>query len=536
MKIPTKIRSVSLALLVFGAGLLVIAKLVFAAGTATLYLSPASGTFAQGDTISIDIYEDSGTDTVNAVQANLSYPDNLLNFTGITSSSAFNVEAQSTGGNGSVQIARGATTPVSGNQLVATVRFTAAAGGQANISFTSGSAVIRSTDNGAQTLTTTGASYTINSQSTIYLSPASRTYNQGDAVAVSIYVNSGSVDVNAVQANLNYTNNLTFNNIDASSSAFAVQAQNDGGGGSVQIARGTTTPVNGLQLVAIVNFTASGGGNAVITFADGTALVRSSDNGSESLSMTGSSYSISTPSNPSPPPPPPPPSSVNKNPKPAPKLVTNKPNPAQANPNNPPSANKPVEPPLTTNLDKEAPVITDIKAVNLSTKSATITWRTSEPATSEVNYGLSTKYVLSAVDTKYTKTHSITLNPKDLVPRTVYHFRVKSVDAAGNVAVSKDVTFKTEVPKKPVSNSFWKAFAVSLVIGGAALVGVGYFRRLRGQGPFGGAGGSSGDSLVGPSGSDPSSETIVTGSSSAADKTTMKTSDEVITIQPNKQS
>lgn len=527
----TKISSLGLALLIFVGGLLLLAKLVFAAGTATLYLSPATGTFAQGDTISVDIYEDSGTDNVNAVQANLSYPDNLLDFVGITSSPAFNVEAQSTGGGGSVQVARGATTPVSGNQLVATVRFTAAAGGSANINFTSGSAVIRSTDNGAQTLTTTGASYTINNQSTIYISPASRTYNQGDVVAVSIYVNSGSVDVNAVQANLNYTNNLTFNNIDASSSAFPVQAQNDGGGGSVQIARGTTTPVNGVRLVAIVNFTATSGGNAVITFAGGTALVRSSDNGSESLSMTGSSYSISTPSNPSPPPPPPP-STVKNNPKPAPKLVANKPNPTQTNPNNPPAANKPVEPPVTTNLDKEAPVITDVKAINLSTKSATITWRTSEPATSEVNYGLSTKYVLSAVDTKYTKTHSMTLNPKDLVPRTVYHFRVKSVDAAGNVAISKDITFKTEIPKKSSSGSFWKAFAVSLVIGGAALAGANYFRRLRAQGPPGGAGGSSAGTLVGPSAS--TSETIVTGSSSATDKTSMKTSDEVITIQPNK--
>jgi hypothetical protein len=377
-------------------------------------------------------------------------------------------------------------------------------------------------------LTTSGATYGYSQGSSIYLSPASQSFTQGSNIAVYIYEDSGSEGVNAVQANLNYTNNLTFKSINAQSSAFNVQAENSGGGGSVKIARGTATPVTGTKLVAIVNFTASSGGNAVITFASGTAVVRASDNTALALdNMTGASYSISTSSNPNPPPPPPPPT-TKPNPKPAPKLSTNNPKTNQANPNNPPPANDPVEPPVTTSLDMDKPIISDIKVTNLSTKSATITWRTSEPTTSEVSYGLSTKYVLSSVDTKYSKEHSVTINPEDLVARTIYHFRIKSIDVAGNVAVSKDLTFKTETPKKFASGNFWAAFAVCLLIGGAALAGASYIRRMHNRVPPTDSGGS----MIGPSGT--SSETIVTGSASGVDNTPMKSSDEVTTIRPTK--
>ena len=111
---------------------------VFAA-TANLYLSPASGSVSKGSILTVNIRENSGGEPVNSVQANLTYPANLLDFVSISSSSAWGVVAQSSGGGGSVQIARGALPAVSGDQLVASVRFKAKTDtGTASITFAGG--------------------------------------------------------------------------------------------------------------------------------------------------------------------------------------------------------------------------------------------------------------------------------------------------------------------------------------------------------------------------------------------------------------
>jgi len=118
------------------------------ADTATLYLSPASGSVSKGSILTVSIRENSGNEPVNSVQANLSYPANLLDFVSINSSSAWGVVAQNSGGSGSVQIARGALPAVSGDQLVASVRFRAKTdSGTASINFASGSAVVSASSN-----------------------------------------------------------------------------------------------------------------------------------------------------------------------------------------------------------------------------------------------------------------------------------------------------------------------------------------------------------------------------------------------------
>lgn len=134
---------------------------VAAAGTANLYLTPASATVIVGNNVTVGIYEDSGTDSVNAVQANLTYSTSQLTFVSYASSPAFNIEAQSPSGDtGTLNFARATLTPKTGAQLVANVTFKAASSsGTAQVSFSSGSSVIRSTDNGSETLTTTGGSY-----------------------------------------------------------------------------------------------------------------------------------------------------------------------------------------------------------------------------------------------------------------------------------------------------------------------------------------------------------------------------------------
>ncbi len=132
------------------------------AASANLYLSPASGSVSKGSILTVNIRENSGSEPVNSVQANLSYPADSLDFVSIGSSSAWGVVAQNSGGGGSVNIARGALPPVSGDQLVASVRFKAKKDtGSASISFASGSEVDSSNSNSNILSGTSGGTYTM---------------------------------------------------------------------------------------------------------------------------------------------------------------------------------------------------------------------------------------------------------------------------------------------------------------------------------------------------------------------------------------
>ncbi len=132
--------------------------------SATMSLTPASGSYANGATITVTIYEDSGANAVNGVQANLTYPASKLQYVSSSNSTstAFPTSLQNTGGGGTVQIAAGNLSASStGSQLVATVTFTAIATGSASIAFDNGSAVAL-TSNGTDILTgTTGSAFTI---------------------------------------------------------------------------------------------------------------------------------------------------------------------------------------------------------------------------------------------------------------------------------------------------------------------------------------------------------------------------------------
>jgi hypothetical protein len=111
----------------------------------SIYLNPASQSYGINTTFVVDVRENSGTTPVNAVQANFTYNATLVDFVSIDATgSAFDIAAPSSGGNGSVSIARGkTTTSVTGDQLVAKVTFkTKAAGGSVAMAFTTGTALV----------------------------------------------------------------------------------------------------------------------------------------------------------------------------------------------------------------------------------------------------------------------------------------------------------------------------------------------------------------------------------------------------------
>ena len=131
--------------------------------TPNLSLSPSSQKLANGASLSVQIWADAGSQSVNAVQANLTYPADKLKFVNVdTTTSNFGVAAQATGGSGTITIARGNTTALSGKQLVAKVNFTAAVGkGSAAVGFASNSALISSTTNKNVLAATYGGSYSL---------------------------------------------------------------------------------------------------------------------------------------------------------------------------------------------------------------------------------------------------------------------------------------------------------------------------------------------------------------------------------------
>jgi len=115
-------------------------------------LTPASQTFGPSSSFSVQVRENSGTSTVNAIQANLSYNTTLLTLTSISlSGTAFGVTAQNTGANGVINLGLGVSAgspAISGDQLVATLNFTTTAtGGTASVPFTTGTALVSSTTN-----------------------------------------------------------------------------------------------------------------------------------------------------------------------------------------------------------------------------------------------------------------------------------------------------------------------------------------------------------------------------------------------------
>src|SRR5207237_361800 len=76
---------------------------------------------------------------------------------------------------------------------------------------------------------------------------------------------------------------------------------------------------------------------------------------------------------------------------------------------------------------------------------ARVSWTTSEPADAQVEYGTSAAYGSSStLDPALALSHAVGL--AGLAPGTTYHYRVRSRDAAGNLAVSGDFTFTTPIP------------------------------------------------------------------------------------------
>ena len=119
--------------------------------------------------------------------------------------------------------------------------------------------------------------------------------------------------------------------------------------------------------------------------------------------------------------------------------------------------------------DVTAPIIAEVAVSDITDSAATITWTTDEPATSQVEYGLTIGYgTITTLDESLVTTHSVGLSGLDA--DTIYHFRVKSKDVLDNERVSEDYTFTTTKPTQEVSglisaDTTWTSDFIYIVTG-----------------------------------------------------------------------
>jgi hypothetical protein len=103
--------------------------------------------------------------------------------------------------------------------------------------------------------------------------------------------------------------------------------------------------------------------------------------------------------------------------------------------------------------DTTPPSISAVSANQITQSGATIIWTTNEPADTQVEYGTTTAYgQTTALNPALAASHSKAL--VDLSPGTLYHYRVRSRDAAANLTVSADFTFTTLAVLPPGSTIY----------------------------------------------------------------------------------
>ncbi len=144
MKRSSNYAKLGLIVLVVAVAGLSLSHITFAA-TGSLTFSPGSGSHNVGDTFTVTVIENSGTDSAVSVKAIVDYPASLLRFDGDTVVAPFTFNPASTdtasGGVISIQRASLSGTGYTGAQTVSTMTFTVLAAGTATLSFENSSVI-----------------------------------------------------------------------------------------------------------------------------------------------------------------------------------------------------------------------------------------------------------------------------------------------------------------------------------------------------------------------------------------------------------
>jgi len=99
--------------------------------------------------------------------------------------------------------------------------------------------------------------------------------------------------------------------------------------------------------------------------------------------------------------------------------------------------------------DTNPPVVSAVTQ-NVTSSTAQIGFTTNESATTIIDYGVTTSYGTTYTNSALVTTHSATLT--GLAANTVYNYRIRSVDASGNIRTEANRTFQTTTAAQAVSN------------------------------------------------------------------------------------
>ncbi len=100
--------------------------------------------------------------------------------------------------------------------------------------------------------------------------------------------------------------------------------------------------------------------------------------------------------------------------------------------------------------DTTRPTISGITVTSITSTGATVSWTTNEASDTQVEYGTTTSYGrLSTLNSSKVTSHRQSLT--GLTANTTWYYRVKSRDAAGNLAVSTGSSFRTASAAAPAT-------------------------------------------------------------------------------------
>lgn len=294
-----------------------------AATPGTLFITPASGSFTSGSTVSFTVYEESGATPVNGVQFDLNYNSSQLQYLS-NSNGAFTAAAQTnTATAGLIRVFRGASDGLTGQQAVVTLNFKLlATSGSTTLSFNQGNSFMTNANDSSNALQSVqGATFSVASSSagaaqdaSLTVTPASGTLAPGSTVTVAVRVNSPTQGAFAIQSVLQYpANQLQYQSFENSPTFPTATRSNTATAGTLDFVRG----VNGGDAAYkgqadVVKFTfkvIGASGTAGITVKTTGAGSNSSvlDGSAKNMlgSTTGANFAISS-GDVLPPPPPPP--------------------------------------------------------------------------------------------------------------------------------------------------------------------------------------------------------------------------------------
>lgn len=234
--------------------------------------------------------------------------------------------------------------------------------------------------------------------STMYLSPGTATIPQANISTIQVRLNTKGEAVNAVSAFLSYpSDKLEVAWINYNSSVFGIQAENTYGGGVIKISRGNISSLTGDMNVATIGFKGKALGNTTVAFTAGSNVPRASDS-SNSLDLAGSiggNYSIN------------------------------------------PSDDK------SSNESDDSLKISEITVSEISSNSATVSWKTNKKSKFYFEYGFDkNRYILNMSNENFEFDHILKIKGPLLIPGANYHFRIKATDENKNEEVSPDHTFR----------------------------------------------------------------------------------------------